>query len=301
MAGGQPVPDGVIGLERAPPKTCLTFLLSPVEGLVQSNRVCAASTAGLKLGGAPMLRSMATSLVWISGASGGIGQALASTVPWEGARVVGINRKPPQGSIEHLEADLADPSTWSAIGAAFRREMTGFDGENLAFIHAAGTLDPMGFAAEVDSDAYRRNVLLNSAAPQVLGQLFLAAARSVDARRYLVMLTSGAAKTVYPGWASYGAGKAAIDQWVRNAGAEQAQRGGVSVLSVAPGTVGTAMQQQLRDTSEQDFPSRKKFVDLHAQGKLSDPQQVAGQIWALLDRNLDNGSVVDLRKLDSTS
>jgi hypothetical protein len=32
-------------------------------------------------------------------------------------------------------------------------------------------------------------------------------------------------------------------------------------------------------------------------GKLSDPQQVATQIWALLDRNLANGSVVDLRTL----
>lgn len=240
---------------------------------------------------------MATSLIWISGASGGIGQALARTVPWDGARVIGINRQPPQGSIEHLEADLADPSTWPAIGESFHRELKGFDGETVVFIHAAGTVDPMGFAADVDSDAYQHNVLLNSASPQVLGQLFLAAARSVDARRYLVMLTSGAARTVYPGWSSYGAGKAAIDQWVRNAGAEQAQRGGVSVLSVAPGTVGTAMQQRLRDTSEENFPSRGKFVDLHAQGKLSDPEQIAGQIWALLDRGLDNGSVVDLRKL----
>ncbi|HXT45889.1 MAG TPA: SDR family NAD(P)-dependent oxidoreductase [Pseudonocardiaceae bacterium] len=244
---------------------------------------------------------MATSLIWISGASAGIGQALARTVPWDGARVIGINRQPPQGSIEHLEADLADPSTWPAIGESFRRELKGFDGETVVFIHAAGTVEPMGFAADVDSDAYLRNVLLNSASPQVLGQLFLAAARSVDARRYLVMLTSGAARTVYPGWSSYGAGKAAVDQWVRNAGAEQDQRGGVSVLSVAPGTVGTAMQQRLRDTSEEDFPSRGKFVDLHAQGKLSDPEQIAGQIWALLDRDLDNGSVVDLRKLDSTS
>lgn len=244
---------------------------------------------------------MATSLIWISGASSGIGQALARTVPWDGARVIGINRQRPQGSIEHLEADLADPSSWPAIGESFRRELKGFSGDKgttVAFIHAAGTVDPMGFAADVDSDAYQRNVLLNSASPQVLGQLFLAAARSVDARRYLVMLTSGAARTVYPGWSSYGAGKAAVDQWVRNAGAEQAQRGGVSVLSVAPGTVGTAMQQRLRDTSEEDFPSRGKFVDLHAQGKLSDPEQIAGQIWALLDRGLDNGSVVDLRKLD---
>jgi benzil reductase ((S)-benzoin forming) len=240
---------------------------------------------------------MATSLVWITGASGGIGQALVKTVPWDGARVIGINRQHLASSIEHLEADLADPSSWPAVGESFRRELKGFDGETVVFIHAAGTVDPMGFAAEVDSDAYQRNVLLNSAAPQVLGQLFLAAAQPVDARRYLIMLTSGAAKTVYPGWSSYGAGKAAVDQWVRDAGTEQAERGGVSVLSVAPGTVGTAMQRQLRETSEQDFPSRQKFVDLHAQGKLSDPEQVAMQIWALLDRNLDNGSVVDLRKL----
>ena len=85
---------------------------------------------------------MTTALIWISGASGGIGQALVRTVPWDGARVIGINRQPPKGSIEHLEADLADPSTWPAIGESFRREMKGFDGETLVFIHAAGTVEP---------------------------------------------------------------------------------------------------------------------------------------------------------------
>jgi benzil reductase ((S)-benzoin forming) len=219
-------------------------------------------------------------------------------VPWDGARVIGVSRQRPAGAIEHLQADLADPSMWSAIGASFRRELEGFEGEHVAFIHAAGTNDPMGFAAEVDSDLYLRNVLLNSAAPQVLGQLFLVATRSLDTRRYLVILTSGAAQSVYPGWSSYGASKAAIDQWVRNVGAEQDQRGGVQVLSVVPGTVDTAMQEQLRTTPETDFPSRQKFLDAHNQGKLSDPPQVAGQIWALIERGLDNGSVVDLRKLD---
>lgn len=240
---------------------------------------------------------MGSSLVWISGASSGIGQALAKTVPWDGARVIGISRGRPEGAIEHLPADLADPSTWSAVGASFRRELDGFAGEHVAFLHAAGTVDPMGFAAEVDSEAYTRNVLLNSAAAQVLGQLFLAAVGSRSARRYLVMLTSGAAASVYPGWSSYGAGKAAIDQWVRNAGAEQDERGGVQVLAIAPGTVDTGMQEQLRRSAEADFPSRQKFVDLHARGKLSDPQDVAAQIWTLIDSGLDNGSVVDLRKI----
>lgn len=173
--------------------------------------------------------------------------------------------------------------------------MQGFDGEHVAFVHAAGTIEPIGFTADVDSDAYLRSVLVNSAAGQVLGQQFLAAAHSLDTRCHLVMLTSGAARSVYPGWASYGAGKAALDQWVRNVGAEQDVRGGVQVLSIAPGTVDTAMQDKLRQTSEADFPSRQKFLDLHAQGKLADPVQVAEQIWALITRDPPNGSVLDLR------
>ena len=241
-------------------------------------------------------RGMSASLIWISGASGGIGQALVRTVPWDDARIVGIGRRRP-GDIEHLEADLADPASWPEVGAAFERELAGFSGDRVVFVHAAGTVEPMGFAGEVDTPTYGANVILNSAAPQVLGHLFLAAARSVDARRHLVMLTSGAAKSVYPGWSCYGAGKAAIDQWVRDAGAEQSARGGVQVLAVAPGTVDTGMQAQLREVSEDDFPNRQKFVDLHADGKLSDPETVARDIWSLLDRDLENGSVVDLREL----
>ena len=240
---------------------------------------------------------MPKTLVWISGASGGIGRALADTVPFEDARVLGISRgKPPAG--EHLEADLADTSSWAAVGESFERELDAFDGDRVAFFHAAGTLDPIGFAAEVDRDAYTRNVLLNSACPQVLGQAFVAAARDVDARRDLVILTSGAAKSVYPGWSSYGAGKAAVDQWVRDVGAEQERRGGVRVLAVGPGTVDTGMQEKIRETPEEAFPERQKFVGLHEEGKLSDPNDVARKLWGLLDADLDNGAVVDLRSLD---
>jgi benzil reductase ((S)-benzoin forming) len=240
---------------------------------------------------------MAGALVWISGASSGIGAAMAATVPWERARIIGIGRHAPAEGVEHLKADLSDPASWPAVSESFAAELAGFDGDRVVFVHAAGTVEPVGFAGEVGTEDYAANVLLNSAAPQVLGHLFLAAARDVDARRQMVIFTSGAATSVYPGWTSYGAGKAASDQWVRNAGAEQDIRGGVQLVSVAPGTVDTGMQAALRQTSEHDFPSRKKFVDLHAAGKLADPEDVARTVWSLLDRGLDNGSVVDLRDL----
>lgn len=217
-------------------------------------------------------------------------------MPWESARIIGINRRPLTG-IEHLEADLSDPGSWPAVGESFRREMAIFTGDRVALVQAAGTIQPLGFAGDVPTASYTANVLLNSAAPQVVGQMFLATVGDLDIRRHLVMLTSGAARSVYPGWSSYGAAKAATDQWVRDVGAEQSQRGGVEVLSVAPGTVDTAMQAQLRETSEADFPQRQKFLDLHRDGRLIDPDEVARDIWRLLDRGLENGAVVDLREL----
>ena len=240
---------------------------------------------------------MAKALIWISGASSGIGQALAATVPFDDARVIGISRSEPP-DVEHLEADLADPSSWEAVGASFRKELEGFDGDVVVFFQAAGTLDPMGFAAEVDTAEYTRNVLVNSASPQVLGQAFLAAARDLDARRHLVIITSGAASSVYPGWSSYGAGKAAVDQWVRDVGAEQEERGRVQVLAIGPGTVDTGMQAKIRETPEDQFPKREKYVGLHEEGKLSDPEDVARRLWELLDAGLENGTVSSLRELD---
>jgi NAD(P)-dependent dehydrogenase (short-subunit alcohol dehydrogenase family) len=240
---------------------------------------------------------MTDTLIWISGASSGIGEALARTVPWPGARIINISRTGTEGT-DHVEADLSHPSSWPAVAESFEKELAGFEGERVVFVHAAGTVQPMGFAAEVDTGPYTAKVLLNSAAPQVLGHLFIKAVRDVRAERHLLMLTSGAAKSVYPGWSAYGAGKAAIDSWVRDVGAEQAERGGVQVLSVAPGTVATGMQAQIRETPEEQFPNRQKFVDLHQSGNLSDPEEVAGDIWKLLERDIDNGSVVDLRELD---
>ncbi|HEX3425206.1 MAG TPA: SDR family NAD(P)-dependent oxidoreductase [Acidimicrobiales bacterium] len=247
-------------------------------------------------------------LVWVSGASSGIGRALVEAVPWPSARVIGISRRPPEpvletaAAFEHLALDLADPGAWDELGHSFEQELKGFSGERVVFVHAAGTIDPVGFTAEVDEGAYRDSVLLDSASPQVLGQRFVTAAaelRSVSptVRCDMVNLTSGAARSVYPGWSFYGAAKAAVDQWTRNVGAEQALRGGVSVLAVAPGTVDTAMQERIRATDEGDFPARQKFVDLFQSGRLTSPAEVAAKMWRLLDSGLDNGSVVDLRDL----
>lgn len=237
---------------------------------------------------------MSRNLVILTGASSGIGSALVQTCPLSEPRLIDVSRRGAKGC-EHVAADLADPVCWPWVAELFQREVAGFSGERVVFFHCAGTLAPIGFAGEVDLAGYTRNVLLNSAAPQVLGAAFLRAAARADAASHLVMIGSGAAISVYEGWSAYGAGKAAMHHWVRTVGAEQGRRGGCRVLSVAPGVVETPMQEEIRRASPRDLPTRERFVDLHESGQLREPDAVAREIWSLLDRDLESGSVIDLR------
>lgn len=248
---------------------------------------------------------MTDALVWITGASSGIGAALAASVPLRDAHVFDISRSggaPTAGAgihaPEHVPADLADPAAWAAVEGHLVAQLGGFSGSHAVFVHNAGVIDPIGPAGRVASEAYRRSVLLNGAAPQALGHAFLRAVDGFDGRAHLLLLSSGAASTPYEGWSAYCAGKAAVDQWVRTVGLEQeARHDGVQVLAISPGVVATPMQERIRATDEAAFPHVQRFKDLHDAGELRDADQVAAEIWSLLDRDIASGTVVDLRSL----
>ena len=240
---------------------------------------------------------MPDTLIWITGASSGLGAALAASVPHDDAHVVSISRSPGGDGTEHLPADLADPAAWSAVANHMLVRLAAFSGSRVIFVHNAGTLDPIGFAGDVDFAAYRSNVLLNSAAGQVLGHAFLAAVTEAgfSGSVQLAMVSSGAAAKPYPGGSSYCAGKAALDHWVRTVGAEQRARGSsVSVLSVAPGSVETAMQAQIRATGPADFPNVERFRQRHEQGDIKEPEEAARAIWSVLRMDLPAGTVTDI-------
>lgn len=236
-------------------------------------------------------------LVMVTGGSSGLGLAIAQQVPFP-ARVVDISRSgpPPSSDIEHIEADLSDAATWLEVASAIRRMVKSEDPRRSALVHAAGALTPIGFAGEVEDEPYMDNILLNSSSGQFLGHVYLSAVGGHHGDHDLVMISSGAASSHYPGWSAYGAGKAALDQWVRYAGAEQKIRGSVTVTSIAPGVIDTKMQAEIRRTSDEDFPSVDRFKDLHHEGKLVPPEEAARRFWRLLESGPESGSVIDLRR-----
>lgn len=228
---------------------------------------------------------------------------MAAQVPWADALVYDISRSGGGSAAVHIPADLADPASWVRLGQHFAATIIDRQPARAVFIHCAATLDPIGPAHDVDPDDYGLAVLLNSAAPQVLGAAFLraVAAAATPIQATLVLISSGAATSVYEGWSAYGAAKAAVDQWVRTAGAEQDRLDhGVQVLSVAPGVVATGMQQMIRDTDPASFPQVDKFVQLHRQDELTSPADAAIGIWDVIQRtDVPSGCVLDLRTYDS--
>ncbi len=239
---------------------------------------------------------MRSTLAVITGASRGIGAAIALAAEDDGARVAVCNRAASAFG-RQLTADLARPESWTMFDEWLQELVDELMPERLVFVHNAATLTPMGFAGEVDADGYRSNVLLNSAAPQVLGDAVVRLARETDTPTVIIQLSSGAGKTPYPGWSSYCAAKAAVDMWVRAVGAEQSTRGDlVRAIAVGPGVVATAMQAEIRASDASAFPQVDKFRDLHDNEQLADPDIVGGRIWALASStDWDNGAVLDLR------
>lgn len=241
---------------------------------------------------------MADTIVWITGGSSGIGAALIETVPFKDAQIIDISRSGNQIGIEHWSLDLSDPNSWLAVEAKLLSQMVMFTGNRAMFIHAAATVEPIGFAGEVDSLAYRNSLLLNSVAPQMLGHAFLRASAQFSGARDLLLISSGVAKTPYEGWSSYCAGKAALEQWVAVTGAEQRRSSsGCRIFSVNPGAVATPIYSQLSKADERSFPAIEKFRDLLSSDRLKDPKSVAHQIWRLIDDpTLTSGTAVDIRQ-----
>ncbi len=249
---------------------------------------------------------MSADLVMITGGSRGIGAALARHWPGGTARVILLSRSAPVedvGGALRRQVDLATREGIDEAAAIVAEEIAAApDAGRVVLVHNAATLDPIGFAGEVDQAAATSQAVLNLVAPVALGNAFLAAVAEHPGERSLLQITSGAATGVYPGWSGYGPAKAAVDHWVRHVGEEQRLRAGVArpigVLAVAPGVVATSMQELIRTADPHDFPAVERFRELHANGALEDPDDVARRLWALvLGDDWQTGDVLDLRDL----
>ncbi|MEO5372914.1 MAG: SDR family NAD(P)-dependent oxidoreductase [Alphaproteobacteria bacterium] len=199
---------------------------------------------------APATGRMEGRIALVTGASRGIGRAVARRFAEEGARVIAVART--QGALEELDdeiralgrdnqavlvaEDLADHDKIDQMGLAVYQRFGRLDVlvGNAAML---GTLSPMG---HIKPDEWQRVMAVNVTANYRLIRSFDPLLRQSDAGR-AIFVTSGVASGVFPYWGAYATSKAALEMMVKVYAGEVATTG-IRVNLLDPGVVRTRMR-----------------------------------------------------------
>jgi NAD(P)-dependent dehydrogenase (short-subunit alcohol dehydrogenase family) len=189
-------------------------------------------------------------------------------------------------------------------------------GGRLGLLYAAGMLGPLGTgaAAGAPAPANAAPPVTFEAAMNVNATNFVHLAEVVEGRLaagsrggLIFHLSSGAALNPYADLPAYCASKAAALMFARCM-ATRFEASKLCVLSVAPGTVRTAMTQTLAGSDPERFPSLQKFRTLGQQGAFSEPGPIGTKLASLLFdeaakkwREESHGFYTDLRLSASTT
>jgi benzil reductase ((S)-benzoin forming) len=230
-------------------------------------------------------------VVWISGGSSGIGAALCDSVPYGGARVVNIARRP-HPAAEHFAADLRRRDEWDRVEAHFR-EVLSAGVDRAYFLHCAGSTAGTGRLMTVtDTDAYVDGLLLNAVAAAVLGRAFLQALDATGTPGTLMLCSSPAGTTALPGMANYGAGKAAVEQWTRIVSAELGEASASRVFVIVPRAVESEMLHETMERPAEEIPLADWFKQAKKKGALVHPADAAAEIWSAIDAGVEQGAII---------
>jgi benzil reductase ((S)-benzoin forming) len=215
----------------------------------------------------------------VTGHTRGLGEALAEALLARGIAVLGLSRKrhttlasSDGATFEQVELDLANAeqiTQW--LGSDHLQRFIG-NAQRVLLFNNAGTVQPIGpFDVQKPADI-AQSVILNVAAPLMLSGAFVTASAHAADRR-IVHISSGAARNPYAGWSVYCATKAALDHHARSVALDSNRA--LRICSIAPGTIDTNMQAELRETSVDRFPMRERFVEYKRTGKLTTPRDAA--------------------------
>jgi NAD(P)-dependent dehydrogenase (short-subunit alcohol dehydrogenase family) len=219
---------------------------------------------------------MSTPTALITGASRGLGRALATALSDRGWRLVVDGRDTERLSaavvalahrdrVTAVPGDVADDRHRAALADAVGPRLE-------LLVNNASELGPSPLAALADLrvDEFRHVLDVNAIAPLALVQAVLPALRAAGGT--VVDISSDAAVEAYAGWGGYGASKAALDQLTAVLAVENPE---LRVYAVDPGDMATDMHQAA--FLGEDISDRPA------------PETVVPSLLALIDGDLPSG------------
>jgi NAD(P)-dependent dehydrogenase (short-subunit alcohol dehydrogenase family) len=199
----------------------------------------------------PAQKKLAGRIALVTGASRGIGRAVAREFARRGAHVIALART--QGALEELDdeiraldgeatlvpCDITDFPALDRLGAAIFERWRKLD----IFVGNAGILGPLTPISHCDPDKWDKLFAVNVTANFRLLRSLDPLLRASDAGR-VAMISSGAAQRAdfQAFWGPYAASKAALDAILRSYAADTVNVSNVRAMSVNPGPLRTKMR-----------------------------------------------------------
>lgn len=241
----------------------------------------------------------ASARVLLTGASGGIGAAMATALREAGAQVLGVGRGAGTAS-DWVQADLASPEGRAAVVAAAQRWRPN------VVVMAAG-LPGFGRLQELAPEQLEQVLQLNLLAPMLLTQGLLPQLRA-QGHTQLIFVGSALGRIGLPGFSVYGASKAGLHGFAEALRRELADTT-VRVQLLAPRATRTAFNSAAVDAhnertgSASDTPETvaKALVELlqseSAERFIGFPERLGVRVNGLLGPLLDGSFAKHRRSL----
>lgn len=212
--------------------------------------------------------------VVITGANRGLGKAFVDVlIKDEDCFIISLSRSLSEDQKNYtskrfcfLELDLSKDSVRSRITAL--KDLIG--DETVYFINNASIIEPVVKIEDLDIDAIDKTISVNIKSTMVITNYFLQNFKTNPLT--FVNISSGAANRAICNWSLYCSSKAFIEMFFKVAECEYPQ---CSFFNINPGVMDTGMQKSLRASN---FPDVENFKDLHKEGQLKAPIEVAAEI-----------------------
>lgn len=230
----------------------------------------------------------AAKTVIVTGASRGIGAAVARWLGKNGSAVVIVARSEAAlsgvaGDIERLGGkvlplceDIAEQNACRRIIAKTLARFKKLD----ALVNNAGIVAPLKPIAMADENQWRYNIAVNLLAPFYLTRAAIPELRKQNGR--VINVSSGAADIPIHSASAYCAAKAALTHFTRVLAEEESL---LTSIAVGPGVVDTGMQEFMRNEGPKVMPPEQYiyYQEIKIKGLLTPPDVPARSIaWLAL-------------------